>query len=374
MGKLRVGCALAMALATAAQAAAGQPTTPPASAPRKAQPLNMQRERLGSDAFGELARARMKNGDCAGAIEALDAAIRASNDPTLRRDRGACHEQLGHPYPAIDDYRAYLTVKPDAPDAEGIRERLASLEQSTLGYSSASTDVPGDVDAAGGPASGSDESARAGAPRALRAVAGAGAASTFDDDDPRDGKLRRGRGVSLSPVFSEHKWGSSPALVALAPGATASFGDSGTWAECVGLQVRYAFGPSASVFAEAGFEHFNSTAVDVAVVSGLTSQIGYELRFPLAPTYDDQLVAAAGLGFEHLVVQPNTAQFSSVSLGAFVPRVRVGWRHLLAASAGFELSLDAGGANFFRYANFPFDSNDGTTYLVAVNAALVWGL
>src|SRR5947209_7898992 len=64
---------------------------------------------------GDAAHRRAKAGDCAAALDAYDVALRTSIDPALRRDRGLCHEQLGHPYPAIDDYRAYLTARPNAP-------------------------------------------------------------------------------------------------------------------------------------------------------------------------------------------------------------------------------------------------------------------
>src|ERR1700677_198649 len=74
----------------------------------KAQPLNLHRDGPGSQA-ADRARARMKSGDCPGALDAFDAALSQSHDPTLYRDRGRCHEKLGHPFPAIDDYRIYLT-------------------------------------------------------------------------------------------------------------------------------------------------------------------------------------------------------------------------------------------------------------------------
>src|SRR5262245_426538 len=78
---------------------------------------------------GQAARARAKAGDCAGALDGFDQAVSQTIEPTLRRDRGLCHEQLGHPYPAIDDYRYYLTERPNAPDADAIRGRLQRLEQ-----------------------------------------------------------------------------------------------------------------------------------------------------------------------------------------------------------------------------------------------------
>ena len=79
------------------------------------------------------ARARARAGDCAGALPAFDAAIRVTIEPTLRRDRGLCHEKLGDPFPAIEDYRAYLVARADAPTptrsvtgSRASRSRLAS--------------------------------------------------------------------------------------------------------------------------------------------------------------------------------------------------------------------------------------------------------
>src|SRR4051794_22949687 len=78
-----------------------------------------------------VARSRPRSGDCAGPLPSFDAAVRITIDPSLRRDRGLCHEKLGHPYPAIEDYRAYITARPDANDADQIRDRLARLEEQT---------------------------------------------------------------------------------------------------------------------------------------------------------------------------------------------------------------------------------------------------
>lgn len=357
----------------------------PAAPKYKAQPLNLKREQLGSVALADLGRKRMASGDCAGALDAFDAALRTSTDPTLRRDRGTCHEQLGHAYPAIDDYRAYLTASPGAPDADGIRERLEKLEQQTLGYSSASTDVPGDVEGGASQQSSAAHGAVEAKVSASAVVGGGGAPGRKNeqhegldyverDDDPLQTSLKRGKGWSFAPFFSEHKWSVSPAGIANPPYSSSPFGDSGTWSESVGLEFRYSIGPSGALLLEAGYEHFNSTAIDSAVVSGLTSQVGFEWRFPLDPEYKNQFLLAPGLGFEHLVVQPGDAQTSSASLGAFVPRVRFGWRHLLAPSTGIDVSIDAGAGNFFSYSHFPYDSNNPTGYLVGLNLALVWGL
>ena len=196
------------------------------------------------------------------------------------------------------------------------------------------------------------------------------------DDDPRASPLRSGTGWSLAPMFSLHKWGASPGSLALAPGAAGpSFGARATWAECIGLGLRYSTGPRGALLVEAGYEHFNATTDDLAVVSGLSSQVAFEWRFPLDGRYNEELVLAPGLGFEHLAVLPSSPQAQGASTGAFVPRVRVGWRHMLASAAGLELSLDGGVVNFFASSQFPFASGSGqTSYFVGMNAALVWGL
>jgi hypothetical protein len=379
MRRADAACVLALATALvgspvrAQQAGRGQAATAPEGPARKykLQPLNLRHEQLGTAAFGEVGRKRMANGDWAGALDAFDAALRTATDPALRRDRGLCHEHLGHPYPAIDDYRAYLTAVPTAPDVEDIHERLVKLEQETLGYSSASTDFPGDVE--GGASQTAAAARKSGAP----APKGAGP-EALDylerEDDPLDTSLKRGKGWSFGPFFSEHKWGVSPGGIAIPPYSGSSFGDSGTWSESVGLEVRCAVSRSGAFIFEAGYEHFNSTAIDLAIVSGLTSLVGYEWHFPLDPDYANQLVVAPGIGYEHLAVQPGDPQAPSASVGAFVPRLRLGWRHLVAPSAGIDITLDGGVVNFFSYSHFPFDSSSPTSGLVALNLVLLWGM
>jgi hypothetical protein len=60
--------------------------------------------------------------------------------------------------------------------------------------------------------------------------------------------------------------------------------------------------------------------MDVATISGLTSQVGYELRVPFnSATYDDQFLFGLGVGYEYLVFSPKDASFSSTSGGGFRP-------------------------------------------------------
>jgi hypothetical protein len=346
------------------------------------------REHLDSDPLADAARAKMRSGDLAGALDAFDQALQSSTDPTLLRDRGLCHEQLSQPYPAIDDLRAYLTAMPDAGDAEDMRAHLARLEQATLGYSSATTDVPGDVEGGASATSKGEKTAAShkseqadpgGDPPSLRPeepMEDISPGESPHDDDPRASPLRAGTGWSLAPMFSVHKWGASPATLALEPGgAGPSFGARGTWAEAVGAGVRYSTSARGALLLELAYEHFNATTDDLAVVSGLSSQIAFEWRFPLDGAYTDQVVLAPGLGFEHLAIAPSSPQAQGTSVGAFDPRLRVGWRHMVASAAGLELSLDGGAVNFFAYSQFPFASGSGSTsYFVGLNAALVWGL
>jgi hypothetical protein len=332
------------------------------------QPLNLHREALGTDAFATAARARMRNGDCAGALDDFDLALQTSTDPTLNRDRGLCHERLGDPYPAIDDYRVYVTAAPDAADAEGIRQRLARLEMDVYKHSSESTDAPDQPSPPGGSSASSTPVATATVSTTL----------TVGDEPKRDAmeevehdhdevlsSIRGGTGFGLAPFFSEHKWNT--------PGS--SFGDSTTWSESVGLQLRYSVSRSSAFFLEGGWELFNST--DVATISGLTSQLGYELRVPLDPRYNNQFLLGLGLGLEYLVATPKDVSTSGTSAAIFVPELRLGWRHMLTDSVGLDLALGFGitgkalsTGSFLQGA--PGEST--TVEILAANLGVVWGL
>ena len=338
------------------------------------QPLNLRREALGTDAFAAAARARMRNGDCAGALDDFDLALQSAVDATLNRDRGLCHERLGDPYPAIDDYRVYVTAAPDAADAEGIRQRLARLEMDVYKHSSESTDSPESSGGGGGGSSAPHATATA----TVSASATGPTITVNDDIPPRDAmetvehdhdevlsSVRGGTGFGLAPFFSEHKWNT--------PGS--SFGDSTTWSESVGLQLRYSVTQSSAFYLEGGWELFNST--DVATISGLTSQLGYELRVPFDPRYNNQFLLGLGLGFEYLVATPKDVSQSGTSAGIFVPSVRVGWRHMLTDSVGLDLALGLGitakglsTGSFLQGA--PGQST--TVEILAANLGVVWGL
>ena len=379
MRKAHAACALALAGVLVSRAGVAQRAHPHpggaagAGKPDETQPLNLRHPSLETDPRAGVARAHMHSGDCAGALAGFDDALRSKPDPTVRRDRGICQARLGHPYPAIDDLRAYLMAMPDATDADAVREQLATLEQETLGYSSASSDVPGDVE--GGASAGA--ASRQATPEGETATPVRDRRGQMDyvdqeADDFSRSSLRGGRGWSLAPFFSQRKWGTSPSDSA--QGGGLAVGDGATWAECLGLQMRYSVSPTGALFLEAGYELFDSTASDAATLSGLSSEVGFEWRFPLEPSYRNQLILAPGLGYEHVAIRPSSPQESGTSVGGFVPRVRFGWRHMLATSTALDLSLEGGAANFFSYSSAPFDSTSHTTYLVALNASVAWGL
>jgi hypothetical protein len=329
----------------------------------KPQPLNLHKEQeLSTEALASDARKRMAAGDCEGALTSFDAALRTSTtDPTLYRDRGQCHEKLGHPFPAMDDYREYLTDAPDAPDAEGFRTRLAQLEDETSGRTGAKANDDTDVPPATATAAVSLNEG------GVQTSAGTTSRDKLQyverEDDPLYSVLRRGKGFAVAPFFSEHKW--------FFDGT--SFGSSETWSESVGLQLRYFFGPAGAVLLEAGYEHFNATSLDPFTIGGLTSLLALELRFPLDADSNNQLFLAPGLGYEHITFSPSVASLSSVATNALVPRLRFGYRHLVQDSASLDFSIDGGWAKWFEPGD-QSSSSVSNSVMVAANVAVVWGL
>jgi tetratricopeptide (TPR) repeat protein len=333
----------------------------------KAQPLNLHKEQLGTEAYATDARKRMAAGDYEGALTSFDAAIRTSTqDPTLYRDRGVCHEQLGHPYPAIDDYREYLTDAPNAADAETFRTRLSGLEDDVSGRTPTAaanddTNVP--------PATATGDTIAT--VSMSEASVNASAQTSRDklqyierEDDPLNSVLRRGKGFSLAPFFSEHKW--------FFDGT--SFGSSETWAECVGGQLRYMVGPVGGFLLEAGYEHFNATSLDPFTIGGLTSLLAFELRFPLDAEYNNQLFLAPGLGYEHITFSPSIASFGSISANALAPRLRFGYRHLVGETSSIDFSVDGGYSRWFVAGGESSSTGGSNIAMMALNVAIVWGL
>jgi len=325
----------------------------------KPQPFDLEHAELGGAVeFANVGRARMRRGDYAGALDAFDEALRNSIDATLYRDRGLCHERLGQPYPAIQDYRTYLTSRPEAPDADAIGNRLRILQDQVAGRrpSVDSDDVP----PPGVNAGASEEEAKLAAPAPVAPP------QPNVDDDVQRSSLRADTGWAFAAFFAGRKW--------IRDAGVATFSTSETWAECVGAQLRYSTGSHGALLVEAGYEHFNSTSIDTEVASGFTSLLAFELRLPVGGGYDNQFLVAPGLGYEHLVFSPSDVGLSPYSEGGLTGRLRAGYRRMLGASVALDLSLEGGWAAFFKYDGSALDGHDSTGGIAAANVAIAWGL
>jgi hypothetical protein len=75
------------------------------------------------------ARSFVVAGQCDLAVPSLDQALALDpGNPELLRDRGACHDRLGHRQAAVADYRAYCAAAPTGVDVAAVRQRIAQLE------------------------------------------------------------------------------------------------------------------------------------------------------------------------------------------------------------------------------------------------------
>jgi hypothetical protein len=327
-----------------APAADAQPKGAPPGPARSSTQFTLRREEAGG-AEAQAARGRARAGDCAGALPAFDAALRSSIDPSLRRDRGLCHENLGHPFPAMDDYRVYLTARPDAPDADQIRQRLAALEEQTgTGGPSARAvkERDRDKETVGGRASasvsvgGGGASASASSETVSSAAEGTKSTApseTYDDhvvheqlaDAAEASPLRYGSGVVLGPFLHLPRfWLGEGASRKLAYG--------------VGLALRYSTGPTVSIISELGYAGIG-TSGEASARSGPLLMGGIELRLPVSRYAGDHILLRGGLGYERQVVSGTRAVSDNV-LGRF----GLGFRHVFGPSLALELLADGGPA------------------------------
>ncbi len=141
----------------------------------------------------------------------------------------------------------------------------------------------------------------------------------------------------------------------------------------MGLQLRWSVASQGAFVFEAGYEIFNAT--DAASITGLTSQVGYELRIPFKPDYDDQFLLGVGLGYEYLVFSPKDPNATSASGGAFVPRLRAeDGATSLTSSVAIDLTLDGGvTAKALAQGSFLDSGTDQPAEMLGVNLKLAWG-
>lgn len=348
---------------------------PPSPSENKPTKLVIDQD-LGSMQAARAGRARAQKGDCKGALDAFDEALRTSVDPSLYRDRGICHEQLGHPYPAMDDYRAYLTAAPEAKDADAVRARLAKMEAETgvvaaktddqiaeekahkrqddsakaaalgsgtvsLGFDDPSSSSSSSSSSASASTSSADDK------RALDAIEAEEARNAEADASP----LRRGTGFVIGPYINIRRW----------------FEKELGWSEAFGGTLRYSFGKTSSVVSEIGYMNVGSTGASTSA-GGLSSFIGYEARLGLDPAVANALLFVIGGGYDRF-----KRSATGEVMSTFEGRARVGFRHVFGPALGLEVTAD-GGVAHLTLVQAPAGVDAGkTTGFLGGNIALVVG-
>ena len=268
---------------------------------------------------GGAAEERLRAGDYAGALDAFDAALRTRIDPELQRDRGVCHEKLGQPFPAIDDYRAYLTRRPNAADAEAIRARVTALE-TQVGI--VKPGQPGVSDKSGAAVS----TSIGGETDLSESTGGTGGLDALEAKEQLEAQadassLRRGTGLILGLAVGGRYFTNS------------SFGG----AELAGIDLRYAFAASSTILVEVSFGHVNSGGTATSL-NGPGIMGGYELRIPFDSHVSDALLLGATFRYESL------SESNGYVYSVLEPEGRVGYRHVFGPSFGIEAVIDGGAA------------------------------
>lgn len=321
--------------------------------------------------LGALARSRAAAGDCKGALEAFDAALENSVDPELHRDRGICFEKLSDPFPAMDDYRFYLTYRPDAQDADRIRDRLEALmadngqtpADKTPGAtnddkSSKKSDKKRDPEDPNTPTAEdvhSDASASVSLGNAGTDSDSGKSVDAIDTDEKLESEaesssLRKGKGFIIGPYFQLRDF------------TKAGYGGS----EAVGCAFRYSLGAPSSLVTELGYSTINSTGTDSSL-GGLMLFGGYEARVGLDPRYTNAILFQAGLGYERYA-QGGTGLVASMVL----PRGRFGFRHVFGPSIGLELGGDVGYA-FVSILGSDASGANSSSFMIGGSVALLVG-
>lgn len=319
----------------------GAPAPPGAPRNSSAQ-FTLKRGEVGGQA-GVTGRARARAGDCAGALVAFDEALRSTVEPTLYRDRGLCHEKLDNRFPAIDDYRAYLVARPDAPDGDQIRERLQRLEgtEPTERGTEDGAKPKDDSASASGAASLSLGSEGASASASTKGSSSKrsnvigpsrdGDTRSYDDyaaderraDDAEHSPLREGTGWIFGAFVHVPRY-------FFAKGGTSDM------AYGLGATVRYSVSPSFTFLTEIGYAGQGESGRTTAA-GGVLAFGGGELRIPITKYAGDQFVIGGGLGFERY-----TTSGTRIGANFWSARFRGGFRHVFGPSVAVELLADGG--------------------------------
>jgi hypothetical protein len=279
------------------------------------------------------ARALAAKGNCAAALEAFDRALYSSIDMAVRRDRGLCHEQLGNVFPAMDDYRAYLFVQPDAPDSDDIRERLERLEAQT---------------GMGGPAQ-DGPAPKKSAEEVPEEHADLSAPLTSDDGKGKPDKRNATKTYDQEEA-AYHRYDdaiSSPLRLG-AGGIFGAYGDgrvaSGIGGYEIGASVRWSVAQTSTFYGQIGYVSYESNEGLTPIsgggapisAGGVGLGLGYEFRIRLDQYMTNAILIGALVEYQHVI---------DTVLGPgnlFIPQGRVGYRHVFGHGFGLEFIADVG--------------------------------
>ncbi len=180
--------------------------------------------------------------------------------------------------------------------------------------------------------------------------------------------LRGGKGWSLAPFFSEHKWfgGTRVRRRQRQPDMERIARHAGP------LRGRRRGAPSWQRSATSTSTRPPSIGVQL---SGLTSLVGYELRFPLDPGYDDQVLVVPELGYENLEVSSSDATRRGPvdrGLGA-APEGGVA-AHAAAATRRWTSRSTGASRRSSRTTSSPTTRTPAGRACVALNISIAWGL
>lgn len=299
-----------------------------ADAPSDGTTFTLSRETSAS-APAARARSLAAQGKCSDALDAFDEALRHTTDATLYRDRGKCHDQLDHRFPAIDDYRAYLTAMPAAKDADAIRTRLDELEaqvppeQRKLGQGGDfEVEMRGGVGAYDrsertAKQQQEDDTAKAANDnRPLREI---------EDTEKRDREakaspLRDGKGPILGFFVMPRYWTSDTFRVS----------------QSYGVALRYSLGAVSTIISEIAYVNASSGGT-VSQLGGIGVFIGYEARVSLDHWSSNHLLFGGGIEYEN-----DKQGVTGFVYSTFIPRARIGWRHTFSKAIGLEVTGDGG--------------------------------
>jgi hypothetical protein len=291
------------------------------------------------------ARALAVKGDCAHALAQYDIALHSSIDMTIRRDRGLCHEALGNPFPAMDDYRAYLTVSPDAPDSADIRARLERLEIQT------GTGGPSQVTTAKSAEEVPDEPAQIGDVSIQTSDTGKRTnvkRSSYDVEEDAYSKYDRAMTsplrVGTGGIFGLYSYGRAISLNAATgiPGAGYVNGYG------VGASMRWSFSEVSVFYGEVGYGALQQLGVGSTTIGGgVDLAIGYELRIRLDQYATNQITLSPAFEYQY-VVEGSTDGLASAgsavggAVNFLLPQGRVGYRHVFGYGIGLDFVFEAG--------------------------------